>query len=171
MSLFTYFPRAKHSSLTVAPLAVRTDVGKCTSILGSYSPMIPAKVKRGMQILESSWLKLLLTHTVPPHGWLQCITGHGDVRKSADHWGKTTNQQFVMHRIIIEACLHITCTIWDAIPLYTLVVTTGGIAFCQIQNEEYGVLAQEKGPRTITKLNKTTKVKSNNTLSVLISVI
>lgn len=45
MSLFTYFPRAKHSSLTVAPLAARTDVGKCTSILGSYSPMIPAKVK------------------------------------------------------------------------------------------------------------------------------
>lgn len=44
MSLFTYFPRAKHSSLTVAPLAARTDVGKCTSIFGSYSPMIPAKV-------------------------------------------------------------------------------------------------------------------------------
>lgn len=37
----TYFPRAKHSSLTVTPLAASTDVGKCTSILGSYSPMTP----------------------------------------------------------------------------------------------------------------------------------
>lgn len=45
MSLLTYFPRAKHSSLTVAPLAASTDVGKCTSILGSYSPMTPAKFK------------------------------------------------------------------------------------------------------------------------------
>lgn len=77
-----------------------------------------------------------------------------NARNSADHWGKATNQQFVMHRIIIEACLHIKRTIWDAIPLYTLVITTGGIAFCQIQNEEYGVLAQEKGPQTITKGEK-----------------
>ena len=44
----TYFPRAKHSSLTVSPLAARTDGGKCTSILGSYSPMTPGR-ERGIE--------------------------------------------------------------------------------------------------------------------------
>lgn len=39
----TYFPRAKHSSLTVMPLAASTVWGKCASILGSYSPITPKK--------------------------------------------------------------------------------------------------------------------------------
>ncbi len=41
----TYFPRAKHSSLTVMPLAASTVWGKCASILGSYSPITPKKNK------------------------------------------------------------------------------------------------------------------------------
>lgn len=36
-----YFPRAKHSSLTVEPLATWTNSGNWTSILGSYSPITP----------------------------------------------------------------------------------------------------------------------------------
>jgi len=42
----TYFPRAKHSSLTVTPLAASTVWGKCASILGSYSPITPKKQKK-----------------------------------------------------------------------------------------------------------------------------
>lgn len=42
----TYFPRAKHSSLTVTPFAASTVWGKCASILGSYSPITPKKQKR-----------------------------------------------------------------------------------------------------------------------------
>lgn len=41
----TYFPRAKHSNLTVTPLAASTVWGKCASILGSYSPMTPRQQK------------------------------------------------------------------------------------------------------------------------------
>lgn len=36
-----YFPRAKHSSVTVDPLAAETLSGKLTSIFGSYSPITP----------------------------------------------------------------------------------------------------------------------------------
>lgn len=36
-----YFPRAKHSSVTVDPLAASTLSGKLTSIFGSYSPITP----------------------------------------------------------------------------------------------------------------------------------
>lgn len=42
----TYFPRAKHSSLTVTPLAASTVWGKCASILGSYSPITPENAKK-----------------------------------------------------------------------------------------------------------------------------
>lgn len=84
MTLFTYFPRAKHSSLTVTPLAARTDVGKCTSILGSYSPMIPGKVKkRELQVLESSRLTKLLSpisHHIHLLTFLFAETGHNDLR-------------------------------------------------------------------------------------------
>lgn len=38
-----YFPRAKHSSVTVDPLAAGTLSGKLTSIFGSYSPITPAE--------------------------------------------------------------------------------------------------------------------------------
>lgn len=41
-----------------------------------------------------------------------------------------------MYRIIGEAGLHITRTIWDVVPLYTPLITTGGIGFFQIQNGE-----------------------------------
>lgn len=37
----TYLPRAKHSRVTIDPLAAGTVSGKWTSILGSYSPMAP----------------------------------------------------------------------------------------------------------------------------------
>lgn len=37
----TYLPKAKHSSLTVAPWATWTTSGNCTSIFGSYSPITP----------------------------------------------------------------------------------------------------------------------------------
>lgn len=46
----TYFPRAKHSSLAVAPLAVETVSGNCTSILGSYSPITPVNRKKGLSL-------------------------------------------------------------------------------------------------------------------------
>lgn len=46
----TYFPRAKHSSLAVAPLAVETVSGNCTSILGSYSPITPANRKKDLSL-------------------------------------------------------------------------------------------------------------------------
>ena len=39
----TYFPRAKHSSFTTDPFAAGTVSAKCTSILGSYSPIAPMK--------------------------------------------------------------------------------------------------------------------------------
>lgn len=42
----TYFPKAKHSSLTSDSLAAGTISGKWTSILGSYSPMTPARHER-----------------------------------------------------------------------------------------------------------------------------
>lgn len=38
-----YFPRAKHSSVTVDPFAAGTLSGKLTSIFGSYSPITPMK--------------------------------------------------------------------------------------------------------------------------------
>ena len=40
-----YFPRAKHSSVTVDPFAAGTLSGKLTSIFGSYSPITPMKSK------------------------------------------------------------------------------------------------------------------------------
>lgn len=42
----TYFPSAKHSSLTVELLATGTTSGNCTSIFGSYSPITPAVTER-----------------------------------------------------------------------------------------------------------------------------
>lgn len=42
-----YFPRAKHSSFTVDPLATWTNSGNWTSIFGSYSPITPG---RGIQM-------------------------------------------------------------------------------------------------------------------------
>lgn len=40
-----YFPRAKHSRVTVDPFAAGTLSGKLTSIFGSYSPITPTKSK------------------------------------------------------------------------------------------------------------------------------
>lgn len=48
----TYLPRAKHSSLAVAPLAVGTVSGNCTSILGSYSPMTPVNRDKELRLRE-----------------------------------------------------------------------------------------------------------------------
>lgn len=48
LCLHTYFPRAKHSRRTVTPLAANSLWGKCTSILGSYSPITPEKKKHTM---------------------------------------------------------------------------------------------------------------------------
>lgn len=42
----TYFPSAKHSSLTVELFATGTTSGNCTSIFGSYSPITPVVRKR-----------------------------------------------------------------------------------------------------------------------------
>lgn len=47
----TYFPSAKHSSLTVELLATGTTSGNCTSIFGSYSPITPAVTKRNVEMM------------------------------------------------------------------------------------------------------------------------
>ncbi len=39
----TYFPKAKHSSVTTDPFAAGTMSEKLTSIFGSYSPIMPIK--------------------------------------------------------------------------------------------------------------------------------
>lgn len=49
----TYFPRAKHSSLAVAPLAVGTVSGNCTSILGSYSPITPVNKDKELSLSDA----------------------------------------------------------------------------------------------------------------------
>lgn len=41
--VWAYFPRAKHSSFTVDPLATWTNSGNWTSIFGSYSPITPGR--------------------------------------------------------------------------------------------------------------------------------
>ena len=46
-------PRAKHSSLAVAPLAVGTVSGNCTSILGSYSPITPVNKDKKLSLGEA----------------------------------------------------------------------------------------------------------------------
>lgn len=45
-SKWAYFPRAKHSSFTVEPLATWTNSGNWTSIFGSYSPITPEERRR-----------------------------------------------------------------------------------------------------------------------------
>lgn len=47
LCMWAYFPRAKHSSFTVDPLAMWTNSGNWTSIFGSYSPITP---RREMQM-------------------------------------------------------------------------------------------------------------------------
>lgn len=49
----TYFPKAKHSSFTVVPLAVGTVSGNCTSIFGSYSPITPVNKQRNLRLGDS----------------------------------------------------------------------------------------------------------------------
>lgn len=44
--MYTYLPSAKHSILTVDPLAAVTVYGKWTSIFGSYSPITPGKQRK-----------------------------------------------------------------------------------------------------------------------------
>lgn len=41
--MWAYFPRAKHSSFTVDPLATWTNSRNWTSIFGSYSPITPGR--------------------------------------------------------------------------------------------------------------------------------
>lgn len=59
-----YFPRAKHSSFTTDSFAAGTESGKCTSILGSYSPITPKKGKKAeyshfiLMIRFASWTEL-----------------------------------------------------------------------------------------------------------------
>lgn len=48
----TYFPSAKHSSLTVELLATGTTSGNCTSIFGSYSPITPAVAERRIEAVS-----------------------------------------------------------------------------------------------------------------------
>lgn len=49
----TYFPSAKHSSLTVEPFATGTISGNWTSIFGSYSPITPGEWKAALN--QAHW--------------------------------------------------------------------------------------------------------------------
>lgn len=64
----TYFPRAKHSSLAVPPLAVETVSGNCTSILGSYSPITPANRKKDLSLGAA-----VAMYTCPVHAAPHCV--------------------------------------------------------------------------------------------------
>lgn len=75
----TYFPRAKHSSLTVTPLAASTVWGKCASILGSYSPITPKKQKRrhtyvNLFRLHHIWWELSIQVYVSMHIFIRHTT-------------------------------------------------------------------------------------------------
>lgn len=54
----TYFPSAKHSSLTVELLATGTTSGNCTSIFGSYSPITPGVPKTKWEFMSHNFIHL-----------------------------------------------------------------------------------------------------------------
>ena len=58
----TYFPRAKHSSFTADSFAAGTESGKWTSILGSYSPITPARGRQEMTSFSHRWLTAHIKH-------------------------------------------------------------------------------------------------------------
>lgn len=92
----TYFPSAKHSSLTVELLATGTTSGNCTSIFGSYSPITPGVPKTKWEFMSHNFIHLkawkchVKKQSTPMVDNVLCMTTQRLKKKKAFHiWRQT----------------------------------------------------------------------------------
>lgn len=86
---WTYFPRAKHSSFTVEPLATWTNSGNWTSIFGSYSPITPErKMQKNVSNTEQEGMLPVLSQNTHKKKQQQHNTVPLDIQHNGECWGK-----------------------------------------------------------------------------------